>query len=71
MNNRREHIRNRWFTFPHSHLIWPLVIGTILICAGLSDLIKIDIWQYIWPAIAIVLGVLIIIRGIFSGQKEY
>lgn len=71
MNSRREHLRNRWFTFPYSYLIWPLVIGIILICAGLSDLIKIDIWNYVWPMIAIVLGILIIIGGIFSGRRKY
>ncbi|HEX3013411.1 MAG TPA: hypothetical protein VHO92_03940 [Methanobacterium sp.] len=71
MNNRREYLRNRWFTFPYSNLIWPLVIGIILICAGLSDLIKIDIWHYIWPTIAIVLGILIIIGGIFGSKKRY
>jgi len=71
MNSRREHLRNRWFIFPYSHLIWPLVIGIILICAGLSDLIKIDIWNYVWPMIAIVLGILIIIGGIFGSRREY
>jgi len=71
MDNRREYRRNRLFGFPYSHLIWPLVIGIILICAGLSDLIKIDIWHYIWPVIAIVLGILIIVGGIFSGKRNY
>ena len=71
MDSRREYRRNRWFKFPYSHLVWPVVIGIILICAGLSDLIKIDIWHYIWPTIAIVLGILIIVGGIFSSKRDY
>ena len=71
MDNRREYRRRRLFGFPYGHLIWPFVIGIILICAGLSDLIKIDIWHYIWPAIAIALGILIIIGGLLGSKIEY
>lgn len=69
MADKYEHRRHRRSGLPYGHLIWPLVIGIILICTGLSDLVKIDIWQYIWPMIAIVLGILVITGGILSSRK--
>jgi Na+/citrate or Na+/malate symporter len=71
MDDDREHYHRRWFGFPYGHLIWPLLIGILLILWGLSDLLGIDLWHYIWPAIAIVLGILVILGGIFGRRRRY
>lgn len=71
MDDDREHYRRGWFGFPYGHLVLPLIIGIILILWGLSDLLGIDLWHYIWPVIAIVLGILIILGGIFGRHRRY
>ena len=72
MDEDRKHRHHHgWFGFPYGHLVWPLLIGIILILLGLSALLGINLWHYIWPIIAIVLGILIISGGIFSRHKRY
>lgn len=71
MDDDREHYRRGWFVFPYGHLVVPLIIGIILILWGLSDLLGIDLWHYIWPVIAIVLGILIILGGVFGRHRRY
>ena len=57
--------------FPYGRLIFALIIGIILIFAGISALLGINIWQYFWPIIAILLGLLIIIGAIFGRHRRY
>ena len=71
MDDDHKHYHRGWFGFPYGHLVWPLIIGIILILWGLSDLLGIDIWHYIWPILAIVLGILIILGGIFGRRRGY
>lgn len=71
MDDDREPYHRGWFGFPYGHLILPLIIGIILIVWGLSDLFGIDLWHYVWPIIAIVLGILIILGAIFGRRRRY
>lgn len=70
MDDDREYYRG-WYGFSYWRLIWPILIGTVLILLGLSALLGIDIWQYFWPALAIILGLLIIFGAIFGRRRRY
>lgn len=52
-------------------LFWPLLIGAILIIVGLSFLLGIDIGRYFWAILAILIGLLIIIRAILGRSSRY
>jgi len=69
-DDEEEYYRSRRHIFPYGRLIFAIIIGIILIFAGISALLGIDIWQYFWPIIAILLGVLIII-GAILGRRRY
>ncbi len=56
MDNRHYH---GWFGLG---ILLPLIIGIFLIIIGLSALFGINVWSYLWPIIAIIIGLLIIIR---------
>ncbi len=51
-------------------IIWPLLISIILITIGLSTLLGIDIWQYFWPIIIIVAGLMIMFSAIIKRNKR-
>jgi uncharacterized membrane protein len=57
-----------WFGL---RLFWPLIIGIFLIIIGLSALLGINIWQYLWPIIAILIGLLIILRVLLGYRRRY
>jgi hypothetical protein len=64
-NNHQELLR-----FTYGRLIWPLLIGILLILWGFSDLFRIDFWRYIEPTIAIIPGILIILGVIFGYRRK-
>jgi len=45
-----------------------LIIGLVLLAVGISDLINWN-WNYIWPIIIIVVGLIILLSGIFRRRK--
>ncbi|MGZ7135861.1 MAG: hypothetical protein ACXVHY_08285 [Methanobacterium sp.] len=70
-DDEEDYYRHRHNMFPYGRLIFALIIGIILIFAGVSALLGIDVWQYFWPIIAILLGLLIIIGAIFGRRRRY
>jgi cytochrome c biogenesis protein CcdA len=75
----REHYRrmeNECFGLPNGGLIVGIIIGLIIIFVGLGLFlqvtygISIDFWQYIWPFIIIVFGILILL-GALNRQRRY
>ena len=70
-DDEEDYYKRRRPIFPYGRIIFALIIGIILIFAGISALLGIDIWQYFWPIIAILLGILIIIGAIFGRHKRY
>ena len=75
----REHYRrmeNECFGLPNGGMIVGIVIGFIVILVGLGLFlqatygISIDFWQYIWPFIIIVFGVLILAGALYR-RKRY
>jgi hypothetical protein len=45
-----------------------LIIGLILLAVGIFDVIAWN-WNYIWPIILVVIGLVILLRGIFRRRK--
>ena len=75
----REHYRrmeNECFGLPNGGMIVGAVIGVIIILVGLGLFlestygISINFWQYIWPFIIIIFGVLILL-GALRRQRRY
>jgi uncharacterized membrane protein YvbJ len=70
-NDYRYRQRNECFGLPHGNLIAPIVAGVVLILLGLSSLYGFAIWTYIWPALIILIGILIILGAIFGSRRRY
>ena len=74
----REHYRrmeNECFGLPNGGMIVGLVIGVIIILVGLGLFlqatygISINFWQYIWPFIIIIFGVLILAGALYRHRR--
>ncbi|UCC33909.1 MAG: hypothetical protein JSW53_02595 [Candidatus Bathyarchaeota archaeon] len=61
-----EERRQECFGLPYGGAIVGIMIGVIIIIAGISWLLGIDIWENIWPFIAIFFGVLIVAGAIYG-----
>lgn len=62
--------RQECFGLPHGNIIGPLIAGVILILIGIASFTGFqNIWTYIWPAIIIIVGLLIIV-GAFYGTRR-
>jgi uncharacterized membrane protein YvbJ len=62
--------RNECFGLPHGNIIGALIGGSILILIGLSAFYGFQVWQYLWPALIIVIGLLIILGAIFGSRRR-
>jgi len=58
------------FGLPHGGTIVGLIIGTIIILLGVSFVLEIEIWNYLWALIIIVVGILIVAGTIFSLSRR-
>ena len=65
----RQRQRSECFGLPNGNIIVPIIIGVILILIGLSSVYGFEIWRYIWPAIIVIIGLLIIIGAIFRARR--
>ena len=65
----RRRQRDECFGLPNGNIIVPIIIGIILILLGLSSVYGFDVWQYLWPAIIIIIGLLIILGAIFRARR--
>ncbi len=61
----RYRYRNECFGLPHGGLIVGILIGLFLILLGLSSIYGFSLFQYIWPIIIIIVGLLIILSAIY------
>ena len=50
-------------------IIWPVLIGIILIIVGVSYIFGINLTKYFWAIIAIIVGLLIIIGAILRTRR--
>ncbi|MCE5213278.1 MAG: zinc-ribbon domain-containing protein [Methanobacterium sp.] len=66
-HKRRQ--RNECFGLPHGNIIGPVIIGVILILIGLSSIYGFSFWTYVWPALIVIVGILIIAGAIYSTRR--
>jgi uncharacterized membrane protein YvbJ len=66
----RRQQRDECFGLPHGNIIVPIIIGVILILSGLSSVYGFNIWMYIWPALIIIIGLLIILGAIYRARRS-
>ena len=69
-HRRREKEEQKCFGLPHGGTIVGLIIGVVIILAGLSSLADIDFGRYVWPLVIIVFGVLIVIGALYSYSRR-
>jgi uncharacterized membrane protein YvbJ len=62
--------RSECFGLPHGNIIVPLIIGVVLILAGLSSFYNFNFLQYFWPFIIVIIGILIILGAIYGARRR-
>lgn len=68
---KREH-EDECFGLPHGGIIVAVIIGVIIIIAGLTSLLNnifkwdIDVWSSVWPTLIIIVGILIIAGAVYG-----
>ena len=67
----RKRPEEECFGLPHGGAIVGLIIGIIIIIAGVSWLAGIDIEKYFWPLIVVVFGILIVAGALYSYSRRY
>ena len=70
---RRRRYEEECFGIPHGGVIVTLVIGLIIVLAGLSFLLS-EIWHVTipwWPFVIILFGILIIVGAIYGLRRRY
>jgi len=69
---RRERRRKEeeCFGLPHGGAIVGLVIGIIIILVGVSSLLDIKIWDYLWALIIIMVGILIVAGTLYRYSRR-
>jgi uncharacterized membrane protein YvbJ len=66
----RQRQRDECFGLPQGNIIVPLIIGVILILSGLSSFYGFQFWQYLWPALIVLIGLLIIAGAINRARRK-
>ncbi|MFH1821697.1 MAG: zinc-ribbon domain-containing protein [Methanobacteriota archaeon] len=72
----RERHEDECFGLPHGGAIFGIIIGAIIIIVGISSLLgrlfnwTVDVWNTIWPALIIIIGVLIVAGAIYVMSKR-
>lgn len=67
----RHRQREECFGLPHGGLIVGVIVGVFLIIFGLSSIYGFSVWQYIWPIVLVIIGILIIGGAIYSYKNRY
>jgi hypothetical protein len=72
----RRRAEKECFGLPHGGAIVGLVIGILIILVGLSQVpgilpSEINLWDYIWPLVIIIFGILLIAGALYSYSRRY
>ena len=67
---RRHRHRNEFFGLPNGSMIVGLLFGILLILFGVSSFYGIELWKYIWPAIIVIVGILIVAGAISNYARR-
>lgn len=63
--HERRRYENECFGIPQGGRIVGLIIGLIIIIAGVSWLMGYQFWNIFWPLIVIIIGVLIVVGALY------
>jgi len=58
------------FGLPHGGAIVGLIIGMIIILVGVSSLLKIELWDYLWAILIVVVGILMVAGTLYSYTRR-
>jgi len=68
---REKRVEEECFGIPYGGAIAGIIFGAIIIIFGLATILGIqNVWQWIWPFIVIVVGLLIIIGAIIGLRRR-
>lgn len=67
----RSRGENECFGLPYGGSIAGLIFGVIIIIVGLAIYFGEDIWQYIWPFLIVVFGLLIVAGALYGMRRRY
>jgi hypothetical protein len=62
--------RGECFGLPHGGLIVGILVGALLILFGLSSIYGFAIWEFIWPIIIVIVGILIISGALYNYSRR-
>jgi len=54
------------FGLPRGGAIWGIVVGLIIILAGISWLLGFEFWKIFWPLIVIIFGILVLVGSLYG-----
>jgi len=66
----RKRMEDECFGLPHGGVIVGIIVGLILIVVGVGMAFGYNIWNYFWPLIIVIIGVLVVAGAIF-GRRRY
>lgn len=58
------------FGLPHGGAIFGIIIGIIIIIWGVSSITGFPIWEYFWPLILVLFGLLIVVGAIYAMSRR-
>ena len=67
---RRER-EEECFGLPYGGRIVGLIIGIVVILAGISWLMGYPLWSAFWPLLVIIFGILIVVGAIYAFSRRY
>ena len=59
------------FGLPYGGAIAGIVFGIIVVLIGLAILLGFNIWNYLWPLILLVVGILIVAGAIYGMRRRH
>ncbi len=68
--HERRRTEEQCFGLPHGGAIVGLIIGVMIIIAGISWLAGINLERHFWPFVAIVFGILIVAGALYGYSRR-
>lgn len=59
------------FGLPHGGSIAGIIFGIIIVIIGLAIVSGLRIWDYLWPLMIVVVGILIIAGALYGMRRRY
>ena len=66
----RRHMDEECFGLPYGGAIAGVIVGLFIILIGLGMVFGLNVWNWLWPTVIIIIGVLIVAGAIY-GRRRY